>query len=60
MNMEIHRAFSEQRAEWKRVLEKLADNFRAGHAEVDPKRDACDYCGLKALCRIRERENDRG
>jgi RecB family exonuclease len=60
MNMEIPRAFSEQRAEWKRVLEKLADNFRAGHAEVDPKRGACDYCGLKALCRIREREHDRG
>ncbi len=60
MNMEIPRAFSEQRVEWKRVLERLADNFRAGHAQVDPKRGACDYCGLKALCRIRERENDRG
>jgi ATP-dependent helicase/nuclease subunit B len=60
MNMAIPRPFGEQRAEWKRVLEGLADNFRAGHAEVDPKRGACDYCGLKALCRIRERENDRG
>jgi probable DNA repair protein len=60
MNMEIPRTFSEQRAEWRRVLERLADNFRVGHAEVDPKRGACDYCGLKALCRIRERQNDRG
>jgi ATP-dependent helicase/nuclease subunit B len=60
MNMEIPRSFSEQRTEWRRVLEGLADSFRAGHAEVDPKRGACDYCGLKALCRIRERENDRG
>ncbi len=60
MNMAIPRTFAEQRAEWKRVLEKLADNFRAGHAQVDPKRGACDYCGLKALCRIRELENDRG
>jgi ATP-dependent helicase/nuclease subunit B len=60
MNMEIPRTFSEQKVEWKRVLEKLADNFRAGYAEVDPKRGACDYCGLKALCRIRERENAGG
>jgi ATP-dependent helicase/nuclease subunit B len=60
MNMEMPLPFGEQRAEWRRVLEKLAGNFRGGHAEVDPKRGACDYCGLKALCRIRELENDRG
>jgi probable DNA repair protein len=60
MNMEIPLPFREQRVEWRRVLETLAGNFRAGHAEVDPKRDACDYCRLKALCRIRELENDRG
>jgi hypothetical protein len=58
--METPRSFNEQKLEWRRVLEKLAKNYRAGHAEVDPKRDACDYCGLKALCRIRELENDRG
>jgi len=46
-------------AEWRRVLERLAQNFREGLAEVDPKHDACDYCGLRALCRIRELENDR-
>jgi ATP-dependent helicase/nuclease subunit B len=60
MSMETPRSFNEQKLEWRRVLEKLAKNYRAGHAEVDPKRDACDYCGLKALCRIRELENDRG
>jgi len=60
MNMEMPLPFGEQRAEWRRVLEKLADNFRGGHAQVDPKRGACDYCGLKALCRIRELKNDRG
>jgi probable DNA repair protein len=60
MNMEAYPLFGEQRAVWKRVLEKLADNFSAGHAEVDPKRDACEHCKLKALCRIRELENDRG
>ena len=46
--------FQDQIAEWRRVLEGLAGNFRAGHAEVDPKPGACDNCGLWALCRIRE------
>jgi ATP-dependent helicase/nuclease subunit B len=52
--------FQEQLAEWRRVLEQLAENFRAGHAEVDPNPGACDNCGLRALCRIREIENGRG
>jgi RecB family exonuclease len=52
--------FDRQLLEWKRVLEDLAEDFRAGNAEVDPKPGACDNCGLRAFCRIRERENDRG
>jgi probable DNA repair protein len=52
--------FERQLAEWRHVLERLAENFRAGKAEIDPKKDACDNCGLRALCRIREYENDRG
>jgi hypothetical protein len=52
--------FDAQIEEWRRVLEHLAQEFRAGHAEVDPKPGACDNCGLRALCRIRELENDRG
>ena len=51
---------SAQIEEWRRVLEHLAEEFRAGRAEVDPKPGACDNCGLRALCRIRELENDRG
>ena len=51
-------SFGEQMDEWRRVLERLAENYRAGLAEVDPKADACDLCGLRALCRIREFEND--
>ncbi|MGP0074883.1 MAG: PD-(D/E)XK nuclease family protein [Bryobacteraceae bacterium] len=46
--------FQQQVSEWRRVLEGLAENFRAGHAEVDPKSGACDHCGLRALCRVRE------
>lgn len=52
--------FHEKIREWKRVLEALAGQFQAGRAEVDPKPDACDNCGLTALCRIRELQNDRG
>jgi ATP-dependent helicase/nuclease subunit B len=51
--------FDAQVEEWRRVLVQLAENYRAGRAEVDPKPDACDNCGLRALCRIRELENDR-
>jgi ATP-dependent helicase/nuclease subunit B len=46
--------------EWNSVLAKLAGDFRAGTAAVDPKKGACDNCGLRALCRVRELENDRG
>jgi ATP-dependent helicase/nuclease subunit B len=52
--------FDRQLLEWRRELEHLAENFRAGKAEVDPKKGACENCGLRALCRIREIENDRG
>ncbi len=52
--------FNAQIEEWCRVLAVLAQDFRAGRAEVDPKPGACDNCGLRALCRIREFENDRG
>ncbi len=60
MRSETPRSFGEQIEEWRSVLERLAVNFGAGLAEVDPKPDACELCGLRALCRIREFENDRG
>lgn len=53
-------AFEEQVIEWRRVLQHLAEAYRAGKADVDPKAGACDNCGLRALCRIREFENGRG
>jgi probable DNA repair protein len=52
--------FERQLLEWRDVLEHLAEDFRHGKAEVDPKPGACDNCGLRALCRIRELEDDRG
>ncbi len=53
-------SFADLVVEWKRILEQLAADYRDGCAAVDPKPGACDYCGLTALCRIREFENDRG
>lgn len=41
---------------WRKVMERLAADFRAGHAEADPKEPAksCRYCSLACLCRIAE------
>ena len=43
-------------AEWRTVLERLAGEFRAGHAEAGPKDRAksCRYCSLAGLCRVAE------
>jgi probable DNA repair protein len=46
--------FELQLDEWRRALEQLAADYRIGRAAVDPKPGACDNCGLRALCRIRE------
>ena len=43
-------------AEWQMVLDKLADDFLAGDALVDPVAyNTCDHCELHSLCRINER-----
>ena len=41
-------------AHWRAWLERLAGDFAAGRAEVDPKlaADTCRYCHLSALCRV--------
>ena len=43
-------------ASWRAVLEQLARDYLAGHAEVAPKLypKTCEYCELSALCRVRE------
>lgn len=42
--------------EWRTVLERLAGEFRAGHAEAGPKdrSKSCRYCSLAGLCRVAE------
>jgi ATP-dependent helicase/nuclease subunit B len=38
--------------EWRRTTERLARDFVAGVARVDPAASACDNCPLDGLCRI--------
>lgn len=48
-------ALAESVEEWRRVLARLAQQFRAGDARVDPKQGStCDYCSVVPLCRISE------
>lgn len=43
--------------QWRQVLEKLADDFYAGHALVDPKNPTvCEQCHMQSLCRIHGRD----
>ncbi|MGR3914457.1 MAG: PD-(D/E)XK nuclease family protein, partial [Gammaproteobacteria bacterium] len=39
-------------AHWRKVLPKLAEEFLAGDARVDPLPAACAQCGLHGLCRV--------
>ncbi len=42
-------------AQWRDNLERLANEFVAGDARVDPLKDSsCTYCALQALCRVGE------
>ncbi len=41
---------------WREILMGLVNEFREGHAEVDPKNaNSCRYCDLHAFCRIHEK-----
>ena len=45
---------------WQEEIRRLAEDFLAGRAEVDPRDypKTCEHCGLEAVCRIQEhREN---
>ncbi|MCB1800651.1 MAG: PD-(D/E)XK nuclease family protein [Gammaproteobacteria bacterium] len=49
-------------AHWQRALGELADEISSGRADPTPTLQACQYCELGALCRVRNRfdENDNG
>jgi probable DNA repair protein len=52
-----HGSWQEVVAAWRSDLERIAADFGAGHAEVDPKQypATCRNCDLKPFCRIYER-----
>jgi RecB family exonuclease len=55
---------AEQLLDWREYILQLADDFLAGHAEVDPREapKTCERCGLQTLCRVHELdgiENDQ-
>jgi hypothetical protein len=58
MKLDTGLPLKEQVEEWRRVLARLADRFVASEAEVDPKPNACDFCKLDALCRVKESPDD--
>ena len=50
---------------WRRVIERLASDFAAGEAAVDPLPGACSNCTLAGLCRVdahrpQEPDNEAG
>jgi ATP-dependent helicase/nuclease subunit B len=45
-------SFAELVAAWERRVERLAEEFARGAAEVAPKDTACRYCRLQGLCRV--------
>jgi ATP-dependent helicase/nuclease subunit B len=51
------KTWADQVAFWRAELERLAGDFAAGRAEVDPKRQlqTCRNCDVHPLCRVYER-----
>ena len=47
-------SFAEQVEQWREVLTKLAEQFAAGDASVQPKSypKTCTYCEQRLLCRV--------
>jgi ATP-dependent helicase/nuclease subunit B len=48
---------AEQLDAWKEEIEKLAVDFLAGRADVNPSNypNTCEHCGLQSLCRVAEK-----
>ncbi|MEW5837740.1 MAG: PD-(D/E)XK nuclease family protein [Pseudomonadota bacterium] len=45
--------------DYRRVLTALADDFRVGHAAVDPREPkVCTHCALSMLCRVHEKTGE--
>ena len=54
---EITESWPQVLVDWKQTINQLAEDFRSGKADIDPKKPTtCDtsYCELSGLCRIDE------
>lgn len=55
---------SDRLAQWRRNLQRLAEEFLQGAAIVDPRDGKCGYCKIGSLCRVNElgggAEDDEG
>lgn len=52
--------WQENRPAWPQIFEKLAQDFLAGEALVDPiDAKTCEYCGLFSLCRLPQLRDER-
>ncbi|MEJ1960839.1 MAG: hypothetical protein WDO56_04550 [Gammaproteobacteria bacterium] len=51
-------AWSIQQGKWVERVEQLVSDFIAGHAEVDPRPKACEYCHVVSVCRIADEGAD--
>ncbi len=45
-------------ASWGTTLERLAQAFVDGEAQVDPLKGSCTYCGLQGICRVAQLPGD--
>jgi ATP-dependent helicase/nuclease subunit B len=55
-----HLAWEKQLAQWTATVTRLAKEFESGRAPVSPSRGACEYCGIKPICRIEESRGGAG
>jgi probable DNA repair protein len=51
-------AWSIRQQEWIARVEQLVTDFVAGHANVDPRPKACEYCHVVSVCRIADEGAD--
>jgi probable DNA repair protein len=56
----VARSWNEQLRIWTSTVTKLAQEFETGRAPVDPRPGACEFCGIKPICRIEETLRDKG
>lgn len=50
--------WASQIVNWRTINTRLANDFVAGDARVNPTKKACEYCDLTSICRIHDQYED--